>query len=118
MRGCWEICYISNIQKYLLQLYSIKCFNIDPIIDLCIPYFESSGLPLGKACDRTRTHWYTPPKNSRRAFLRTPTLSSIYFYMMQYQEVILGPLLDDQTMLKKWRDTNSTAPHASQCLRL
>ena len=35
---------------------------------------------------------------------------------MQYQEVILEPLLEGQTMPKKWRNTNSTPPHASQCL--
>ena len=35
---------------------------------------------------------------------------------MQYQEVILEPLLDSQTMPKKWRNTNSTPPHASPYL--
>ena len=35
---------------------------------------------------------------------------------MQYQEAILELLLDGQTMPKNWRNTDSTPPHASQCL--
>ena len=80
-------------------------------------------------------HWYTSLKFlSMLSFARLLNHQSVFISkcrhftkwqsayqkftatVTQYQEVILEPLLDGQTMPTKWQNTNSTPPHISQCL--
>ena len=106
--------------------------SLDSLLCLCKTNQQTF---LGKACDRTRTHWYTPPEllgvlffaclrydqsvfiSKGRQFTKWQSdYQKFTVTVTQYQEVILEPLWDGQTMTKKWRNTNSTPPLASQCL--